>query len=46
MLGLHLQGLELTQKIHLECATAHKVIVRSTCPVLTARCEASREMNR
>ncbi len=45
VLGVHPGGLELTQKIHLECATAHKVIVRSTCPVLTARSESSRGIN-
>jgi nucleotide-binding universal stress UspA family protein len=46
VLGVHPGGLELTQKIHLECATAHKVIVHSTCPVLTARSESLREINR
>ena len=46
VLGVHPGGLELTQKIHLECATAHKVIVHSTCPVLTARSESFREINR
>jgi nucleotide-binding universal stress UspA family protein len=45
VLGVHLGGLELTQKLHLECATAHKVIVQSTCPVLTARSESFREIN-
>jgi nucleotide-binding universal stress UspA family protein len=43
VMGVHPGGLELTQKIHLECATAHKVIVRSLCPVLIARNESFRE---
>ena len=46
VLGVHPGGLELTQKIHLERATAHKVIVHSTCPVLTARSESFREIGR
>jgi len=46
VLGVHPGGLELTQKIHLECATAHKVILHSTCPVLTAHSEGVREINR
>jgi nucleotide-binding universal stress UspA family protein len=39
VLGVHTSGRGVTQKTHLECAIAHKVVAHSPCPVLTARSE-------
>ena len=39
VLGIHAGGRGVTQKTHLECAIAHKVVAHSPCPVLTARSE-------